>query len=102
MALLRGQEDRLPGHFYRSLSCLGRVAYLQRCVGAAGAHLREALAGMVRHQALNLLPDCLEWLAPVVSECVSPATAARLLGAANRTPRSHTPVDMGHDVSELV
>ena len=51
-------------------------------MGEATARLREALAGMAQERAAQTIPDCLEWLAAVLSARGRPHDAARLLGAA--------------------
>jgi hypothetical protein len=66
----------------RGVSYLGRVAYLEGEVDEAAVRLRDALAGMTRERTDSCIPDCLEWLAAVLSARRRPHDAARLLGAA--------------------
>jgi hypothetical protein len=78
----RAHFPRYPYHYLRSVACLGRLAYLEGRLPEAAARLREALAGMEREGVGDLVPESLEWLAPVLSAGGRPRAATRLLGAA--------------------
>jgi predicted ATPase/transcriptional regulator with XRE-family HTH domain len=66
----------------RSVSCLGRVAYLQHDLSTARTLFRQALEGM-RQAAVTgqALADCLEWQAALEAEQGKLARAIRLFGA---------------------
>jgi non-specific serine/threonine protein kinase len=69
----------------RSLSCLGRVAFLQNDMARARAHIRQAFetireAGVTGHA----LADCLDWQAALEAVEGDFPRAVRLLGAADR------------------
>ena len=77
----------------RSLSCLGRVAYLQHHLTSAAALLRQALE-VIRQARVTgqALADCLDWQAAVETRLGDLARAVRLFGAADthwRTSGGH-------------
>jgi predicted ATPase/DNA-binding XRE family transcriptional regulator len=82
--------QRLPPGWYRgyslarSISCLGRIAYLQADVPRAAALLREALQ-IIRQARVTgqALADCLDWQAALETSQGELGRAARLFGAAD-------------------
>ena len=82
MAAARAYFPRYPFHYVRSVARLGQLAALEGRLLEAAARLREALADMAQTGTGVIIPDTLEWLAPVLSALGRPAAAARLLGAA--------------------
>ena len=82
MAAARAYFPNYPFHYLRSVARLGQLAAREGRLPEAAARLREALAGMAQTGTGVIIPDALEWLAPVLSAGGRPAAAARLLGAA--------------------